>query len=432
MEIYVVQQGDTIASIAEGFGVSTTKLIIDNGLTEPYNLAVGQTIVITYPTETYIIQSGDTLESIAEAFGIPVMQLLRNNPDLAGREFIYPGETINISFQNTKGKLSINGVAYPFIRDELLRKTLPYLTYLTIFNYQVSKQGEIMQNTDDMDIIRLSKEYGVAPIMLLTTLSSMGLPNAEAAFEIILNPQVQDQYIVNILNILQTKGYYGIDITFQYVTNSNLPYYINLINKISSALKPLGYAIFVTINPRLNTSEDGVIFENVDYSQIAQIADGVTFISYDWGFAAGPPPPISLITTPAFLDMITSQIPLEKIRLAMPTLGYDWQLPYIEGLTLANALNFDSAIDLAKQVGAEIQYNEDILSAYFNYFVSRLGQQLEHIVWFKDARSVEGSLNILNNYGIHGITEWNIMYYFEQMWLVINTQYEIEKVLNEF
>jgi len=41
MEIYVVQEGDTIDTIAERFGVAVDRLAYDNGLSYPYTLLSG-------------------------------------------------------------------------------------------------------------------------------------------------------------------------------------------------------------------------------------------------------------------------------------------------------------------------------------------------------------------------------------------------------
>ena len=87
MEIYVVQQGDTIESVASKFGITVEKLIAENGMQEYDDLVVGQTLVITYPTQTYVVKEGDTLDGIAELHQISIMQLLRNNPHLAHREY---------------------------------------------------------------------------------------------------------------------------------------------------------------------------------------------------------------------------------------------------------------------------------------------------------------------------------------------------------
>jgi spore germination protein len=97
MDIYVVQQGDTIESVAQKFGISAEKLVMDNDIKDSNNLVVGQTLVITYPIQVYTVKEGDTLAGIAEAFQVTVLQLLRNNPYLADRQFIFPGETLTIS-----------------------------------------------------------------------------------------------------------------------------------------------------------------------------------------------------------------------------------------------------------------------------------------------------------------------------------------------
>ena len=149
MIIYVVQVGDTITSIANKFGVSETRLILENGISNPTDLVIGQTIVITYPQETYIVKEGDNLSEIALDHGISMMQLYRNNPYLWEREYIFPGEELIISY-DTKETITTNAYAFPFIDKNILRKSLPYLTYLSILNYKTLRKGEIESFYDEL------------------------------------------------------------------------------------------------------------------------------------------------------------------------------------------------------------------------------------------------------------------------------------------
>lgn len=105
MDIYVVQTGDTINKIADSYGVSVEKLILDNHLTDPYNLVPGEVIIITYPSKTYTVKDGDSLDSIAALQNVTVNELLRNNPKISDKDFIYPGEVLSISF-NRIGKIA--------------------------------------------------------------------------------------------------------------------------------------------------------------------------------------------------------------------------------------------------------------------------------------------------------------------------------------
>lgn len=65
MIIHVVEPGETVYGIAKKYGISAERLILENEIQDPKNLAVGETLVIMLPKETYIVREGDTLEEIA-------------------------------------------------------------------------------------------------------------------------------------------------------------------------------------------------------------------------------------------------------------------------------------------------------------------------------------------------------------------------------
>ena len=151
MIIYVVKPGDTIQGIATATGSSVERILRDNALTEESVLVPGQAIVVLQPNVTYTVQEGDTFLEIAEQYGIAPKQLLANNPALNGRDTLYPGETIVIDYATNMERrpLSVNGYAYPYIDREILRKTLPYLTYLTLFTYGFTENGDLVGIDDE-------------------------------------------------------------------------------------------------------------------------------------------------------------------------------------------------------------------------------------------------------------------------------------------
>jgi spore germination protein len=274
MTIHVVQSGETIQSIADFYGISVTRLILDNGLDNPDNLVTGQSIVIAYPELTYTVKQGDTLIDIANNNNITLMQLFMNNPYLYEREYIYPGEVIVIKYPK-KDKITTHGNTVPYIDKGTLIKTLPYLTYLSILNYTATKEGEINTYYDDTEIIQTTKEYGVIPLMLLTTLTIQGEANIGIAFDILLSETFQNKQIDNILNILKTKGYYGVNISFEYINVSNLQQYESYFTKITKRLRDEGYLVFVTINPGISNVNNELRFEKVDYSILDQLANNI-------------------------------------------------------------------------------------------------------------------------------------------------------------
>lgn len=425
MIIHVVKEGESIQSISQLYGISETKLILDNELDPLDRLVVGQTIIIAEPEEIYTVKEGDSLVSIADAHGVTVMQLLANNPYLADREFIYPGETIIISY-NKKGKIAVHGYVTPNINESILRKTLPYITFLSIMNYTVTSEGEIITYYDDTQIISIAREYGVMPIMLISTLSNQGAANIEIEYELLLSVEFQQRYINNLIGIIKDKGYYGLNVSFQYINLSNIDLYNKLSAQLSSRILSEQIHIFVTINPRISGDTEEVRFERVDYSILTEYSDNTIFMTYYWPINVNPPTPIiSIYNLNIFLDYINRFLPPEKIVIGIPIIGYDWELPYIAGFSSIHSLTVESAIDLARASNAVIQFDEQSQTPYFEYTQNNV----KHVVWFIDANTINAVLELVDKNNYYGIGVWNLQDYNPQLWLAINCQYDVEKVM---
>ncbi|SEU24443.1 spore germination protein [Lacrimispora sphenoides] len=426
MVIHVVQPGETIYSISEYYEIPVDRLILENGITNPNDLAVGQTIVIVQPETLYTVQVGDTLESIAEQHGTTPMELLRNNPYLSDREYLYAGETIVISYQTNKTRsVGTIGYTFPYIDRFILTKTLPYLTYLTIFNYRTTSEGEIISSSDDTEIIQLAKTYGAAPMMFISTMTEEGIIRREVTYNIINNPTVQDRFIDNALYILRTKGFYGINIYAENVTNGNIDSIAAYLKRASAIFHSEGYKVLVTITPATNVDIPGVNFERLDYSKLSEFADGIIFSSYDWARSYSYPSaifPVNILRE--LLDYVVNIIPSEKIFLGVTVLGYDWTLPYVPGATEAVIISNNRAVEIASENDIPIQFNEAAQSSYF-YYMDIDG--ILHVVWFKDARSFDARARLVEEYNLQGLSIWTVMRFDTQMWLIINTQYYIQK-----
>jgi len=101
---YVIQPGDTLTAIAARFGTTVEAIVRVNPiLVNPNAIYPGQIIRIPLAGQApipmaslYIIQPGDTMASIARRFNIPVSALLRFNPQITNPNTIFPGQIITI------------------------------------------------------------------------------------------------------------------------------------------------------------------------------------------------------------------------------------------------------------------------------------------------------------------------------------------------
>lgn len=432
MLIHTVERGDSVYSIAREYGVPPTRIITDNLLSNPGRLVVGQDLVILFPTVTHTVKGGDTLEKVATMYGVSLLDLYRNNPILGGLPSIYPGQILNISYDIPPlGEISSNGYAYPVIDKSVLRRTLPYLTYLSVFSYGIRDDGGLLPpEGDESGVLELAREYGTVPLLVLTSLTERGTFSSKLAAEVLANDELERAVINSVVQTVTEKGYGGVDVDFEYIPAEYKEAYATFIDRLSLALGE-GYQVFVSLAPKYSADQPGLLYGGHDYRALGGAADKVLLMTYEWGYTYGPPLPVSPINeVRRVIDYAVTEIPREKIFVGIPNYGYDWPLPYVRGESKASSLGNVEAVQRALDRGVAIEYDEVAQAPFYTYYdrPETYDDAVEHIVWFGDARSSEAMLRLVSEYGLNGTGVWNIMKYFPSIWSVMNSLYRIRKI----
>lgn len=423
MTIHVVQPGETVASIAAGYGVDPVRLAADNSV-DREQLAVGQTLVVRFPRRIHAVQPGETLYSIAQSYGVSLRQLWRNNWSLGGSAALQPGQELVISYLDAKiGAALLNGYAYPFIDPALLAEQLPYLTDLAPFTYGITANGGLQPLADEA-LISAARQHGTAPVMHLSTLTESGQFSTERAEAILSDETMQAELIRQVIETIQVKSFAGLDVDFEYLPGSLSGAYAAFLARLRRILRPLGRFLWAALAPKTSAGQRGSLYEGHDYAALGRTVDAALLMTYEWGYTYGPPMAVApLPNVRAVLDYAVTELPPAKILLGIPNYGYDWPLPFVQGQTRAQSISNQRAIELAIQYNIAIQYDETAQAPYFHYTD---GSGTVHEVWFEDARSLEAKLRLISDYGFLGAGIWNIMRPFSQLWLVADSLYDIE------
>ena len=427
MDIHVVRAGESLSSVAALYGVPAGILAGLNGVERDAPLAVGQTLVIRYPRELHTVASGESVYSIALRYGLSVRTLYQNNPALGGRSALYPGQTLVISYDGAPLRtLAVNAYAYPFIRGALLDAALPSLTYLTPFTYGVQADGTLLPLADEW-LLAAAGQYRTASLMHLSTLTEEGSFDNARSTLVLEDKTVQDALVRSVLETVRTRRYFGLDVDFEYVLPEQREAYAAFITRLREALNPLGCPVIVALAPKTSAAQTGLLYEAHDYALLGAAANAVFLMTYEWGYAYGPPMAVAPIgEVRAVLDYAVTELAPEKIFLGVPLYGYDWTLPFAEGETRAESLSPAQAVERALRYGAAIEYDETAQAPHYRYS-DHSGH--EHAVWFEDARSIEAKLRLAEEYGLQGVGYWSLMREFPQNWAVLTALFDVETLL---
>ncbi len=379
MQIYVVKKNDTLDKIAAAFMVSAEDIAYDNQIAAPYPLAVGQALLI--PTEDEIAP---------------------------------------------KRKVRVNGYAYPYIRTDVLTETLPYLTTLSVFSYGFTANGNLIPpKTDDSRMIQEAWTQGTAPILVLTPFDQTGMFNNYLISEITHNMTAQQTLIDEMLLLMEEKGFAGIDLDFEYILPEDRIPYAEFVANVRAQAAPKGYPVSVALAPKTSANQRGLLYEGKDYKLLGAAADSVLLMTYEWGYTYGPPMAVAPINkVREVVEYAVTEIPTEKIDLGIPNYGYDWTLPFVQGVSKARTISNVEAVQLAIENDAAIQFDQTAMSPYFRY--EKDGVQ--HEVWFEDVRSMKEKFQLITDYNLRRMEYWQIMRLFRANWLLLADTFDIHRL----
>lgn len=427
MQIHVVKSGDTLFSIANEYDSSIAIITEANQLPTP-NLVVGQALVIPIVGQYYVVQSGDSLFSIAEQFQMSVEALARTNqisftqtlpvglrmyipplPKQAITSFGYIeplGETVSAHLENTA------------------RMTSPLLTFLALFSYRVNRDGSLSPPPLNQ-LLEIALENQTATSLVVSNLEGPSF-NAELVDIILTVQAVQNKLIDDIINIATTNGFRDVHFDFEFIPSDDREAYNTFLRKIQPRLAQAGLLLSTALAPKISSTQSGSLYEAHDYATHGEIVDFSVLMTYEWGYSAGPPLPVSPIyEVEKVLQYALTVMPADKILMGQNLYGYDWTLPFVQGESVARAISPQQALQIAWDHHAEINYDETAQAPFFEY-VDQDGN--DHIVWFEDARSIQAKFNLIKRYGLLGIAYWKLGLSFPQNWLLLEDNFIVTKL----
>ena len=215
MQIHVVQPGQSLWSLSQLYRVPMQTIADANGISDPTQLVIGQSLVIPTSSQSYVVQSGDTLQSIAAAYATSTSALAANN-QITNQSQIYVGQVLRVPIRN-QATTEVNA----YLTDvsskgqQAVVQLGRVLTYMSPFSYHVTSDGSLIP-LNDTALINTAKSERVAPLLVITNWSG-DMFSSDLAHNILNNTSLQQTVIENVLNIMKRRGHIGLNIDFEYV-----------------------------------------------------------------------------------------------------------------------------------------------------------------------------------------------------------------------
>lgn len=424
MYIHVVQPGQSLWTISQIYGVSYQSVMAVNLLPSP-NIVSGQTLVVPIQTRAYVVMPGDTLNIIAVRYGLSVNEIRAWNPQVQDT-IIYVGDILSLPVIPRPSKMAVGflELTQPQTDETNVYTNAPYYTYLALFGYGMTATGAIAGTDDEAALTAMAQTQALPAAAFSNWVENQFSPGA--AHVLLSTPTNRLQYISEVLRIVQDKGYKAVVIDFESLHPEDKNTFVEFLTELKAQLQPLGIPSIVCVMPITgHLPYEGVIIGAYDYVAIAQNANYIMLMSYNWSWPGGPPGPVASL--PLVEDNIRyalARMPRNKILLGLVRYGYDWVLPYRPAET-TGTLAVQAVVQLAMRDQLPIQFDVQSLTPSLKYY-DRQGR--EHVIWFEDARSLQMKLQLVQKYNLAGIAAWELSESFPQFTQLVIDNFQIQKL----
>ncbi|MFD4817962.1 LysM peptidoglycan-binding domain-containing protein [Peribacillus butanolivorans] len=409
MTIVIVKKGDSLWEIAKMNKVDPSRIVKVNGL-ESTVLVPGLALYIPddkVVNRTYLLKNGDTLSKIARRFGTSIATIMKANPGLVASLLKVDTEILIPS--PYKNQLITLGFAFPTsggVVFKTLEENGDKLSYLAIVAYSFTKEGYAVVDGDDLPLIAKCEQTGVTPLLMIRNFQD-GDFDADLAGEVLASSIYRGNLIKSMLKFVKEKGYGGVSMDIEFIPPARRSDYVLFLKELKEGLNEL--ILHVNVHAKTSDNPDNRIVGGHDYRGIGEVADLVAVMTIDFGYPTGPPEPISpLWWMVEVIRYALTNIPAYKLQSAFPMYGYDWIVPSND----TKALSAQNAQNLAIATGSEISFDTSAASPTYSY----RKENLDHVVWFEDIRSISAKYEVIDAYELIGSTYWQIGLEFPQNW----------------
>lgn len=282
------------------------------------------------------------------------------------------------------------------------------LTTIAPFFYQLDKEGKLSGQSKP-ELIRTASATGTKVLAVVTNISSSNF-SKDTVHSLLRSKTNRSRAISEILSLLKSKGYSGVNIDFEGVSSSDRPYLTAFFRELATSLHANNYLVTAAL-PAKTTEEEWSAWSGAyDYEALAPYLDLAVIMSYDQHYAKGPAGPVA---SHAWVERVISYslryFSPQKLIMGVAAYGYDWSE------RSGKALNNAAIQSLINQYTIAPKWHDSHKSPYFTYTKSGV----KHEVWYENRQSTAAKLELVDKYNLRGVAIWRLGYEDPGIWNVL-------------
>lgn len=334
------------------------------------------------------------------------------------RIFSIPTSNVTLQFDGKPNK-EVYGFFPYWMIGRYNQISLNSLTTISLFGLEVDGKGNIVTKDNSGKIDGGWDMWNNPKLNLLISTIRKRRINTELTFKSFNNDNIESlvtsndaqlKFISNVIFLVNSKSLNGVNLDFEYVGTAPSQVregFTRLVTNLRTELKRQLPNSTLTLATYITAASDKRF---VDVEAVSEYIDSFVIMGYDIHTPSGQPGPVAPmegnLSILGLMQSYIEKVPTEKLILAVPYYGYDWQIPYVSSIERAKTLPY--AILAAESKGKTIEWDDISQTPFYRY--NDPDSQKQRIVHFENTRSLAIKYDFVNSKNLRGIGIWALGY----------------------
>jgi spore germination protein YaaH len=276
-----------------------------------------------------------------------------------------------------------------------------------LFFYALDKDGNIINTCKDQ--IEYKQTIEIVNGMILNAMPTITndvtysknekkIKNPQIIHQILSDNALRKKHIQQIMEIIKETKASGVDIDYEELDIADKDIFTQFIKELAALLHDEDKTLSVTVMQKTeNHQRSGA--GSLDWKEIARYADKMVIMCYGYSSKITKPGPVC--PSLWLIDIIKfakTQIPLDKLCIALPSYGFDWSKEK------TNTINYQTAKSLLEKHSVKLNWDNKSSTPYFVYNDGGI----KHTVWFENKKSISEKIQIIRKFKIKHIAFWHL------------------------
>jgi spore germination protein len=294
-----------------------------------------------------------------------------------------------------------------------LRAYAGYLNQIPTDTFAINAAGKI-SGTAPAKAMAFAQSHGMQTFATVSNFGRTGFVPGIAQ-SIVKNPEHSARAIQEMLRVVSTYGYSGVNVDFEAVPHRDRAAFSAFMQAVAQAMRAAGYLTVLSVPAELKDDPNDSWTGAFDFKALAPNVDILQLMTYDENGPWGPAGPVAgLDWVESCVQFAVAVVPPSKVSLGVPAYGYDWNLTRHTGVQV----HWKSIPGLIAKMRAVPQWDAVSSSPYFNYTAPRGGS---HVVWYEDGRSIPLKSALTAKYNLAGVSVFALGFEEQTFWDAIRS-----------